>query len=71
LLHLLKTDFGMIRKCRRGPLINIYLTDLGAKRLELLRELIPNAAVIGMRIVAPAIPITGAVGSPTNPRAIK
>src|SRR5262245_22458022 len=28
--------------------INIYLSDLGAKRLELLRQLVPDAAVIGM-----------------------
>jgi putative tryptophan/tyrosine transport system substrate-binding protein len=28
--------------------VNIYLSDLGAKRLELLRQLVPNAAVIGM-----------------------
>ena len=26
--------------------VNIYLSDLGAKRLELLRELLPNTAVI-------------------------
>src|SRR5262249_48852269 len=30
--------------------VNIYLSDLGAKRLELLRELIPNATVIGMLV---------------------
>src|SRR5215475_9034210 len=35
--------------------VNIYLSDLGAKRLELLRELIPNAAVIGM-LVNPDFP---------------
>jgi putative ABC transport system substrate-binding protein len=35
--------------------VNIYLSDLGAKRLELLRELIPNAVVIGM-LVNPNFP---------------
>ena len=35
--------------------VNIYLSDLGAKRLELLRELLPNTAVIGM-LVNPSFP---------------
>ena len=30
--------------------VNNYLSDLGAKRLELLRELLPNAAVLGMLV---------------------
>jgi putative ABC transport system substrate-binding protein len=30
--------------------VNIYLSDLGAKRLELLRQLVPNATVIGMLV---------------------
>jgi putative ABC transport system substrate-binding protein len=35
--------------------VNNYLSDLGAKQLELLRELVPNAAVIGM-LVNPDFP---------------
>jgi putative ABC transport system substrate-binding protein len=35
--------------------VNIYFSDLGAKRLELLRELAPNATVIGM-LVNPNFP---------------
>src|SRR5258708_29638161 len=35
--------------------VNNYLSDLGAKRLELLRELVPNAAVIGV-LVNPSFP---------------
>jgi putative ABC transport system substrate-binding protein len=35
--------------------INNYMSDLGAKRLELVRELIPGAAVIGM-LVNPNFP---------------
>ena len=30
--------------------VNTYLSDLGAKRLELLRQLVPNAALIGMLV---------------------
>jgi len=35
--------------------VSNYLSDLGAKRLELLRELVPNAAVIGV-LVNPSFP---------------
>jgi putative tryptophan/tyrosine transport system substrate-binding protein len=35
--------------------VNNYLSDLGAKRLELLRELVPNAAVIGV-LLNPSFP---------------
>jgi len=37
--------------------VSNYLSDLGAKRLELLRELVPNAAVIGA-LVNPSFPDT-------------
>jgi putative ABC transport system substrate-binding protein len=44
----------------RGPSANItgvnnYLADIGAKRLELLREFVPNASVIGI-LVNPKFP---------------
>jgi putative tryptophan/tyrosine transport system substrate-binding protein len=35
--------------------VNVYLSDLGAKRLELLRQLAPNAAAIGL-LVNPNFP---------------
>jgi putative tryptophan/tyrosine transport system substrate-binding protein len=35
--------------------VNNYLSDIGAKRLELLRDLVPNAAVIGI-LVNPNFP---------------
>jgi putative ABC transport system substrate-binding protein len=38
--------------------VSQYLADLGAKRLELLHELVPNAAVIGM-LVNPNLPDAG------------
>jgi putative ABC transport system substrate-binding protein len=35
--------------------VNNYLSEIGAKRLELLRELVPNAAITGM-LVDPGFP---------------
>jgi len=46
---------GLSRPSGIATGVNIYVSRLGAKRLELLRELVPNAAVIGM-LVNPNFP---------------
>jgi putative tryptophan/tyrosine transport system substrate-binding protein len=46
---------SMSRPSGNATGVNIYVSRLGAKRLELLRELVPNAAVIGM-LVNPNFP---------------
>src|SRR5262249_53064417 len=46
---------SLSRPSGNATCVNIYLSALGAKRLELLRELVPNAAVIGM-LVNPNFP---------------
>jgi len=49
------TPAALAAKAATSAIPNIYLSDLGAKRLELLRDLIPNAAIIGM-LVNPNFP---------------
>jgi len=46
---------SMSRPSGNATGVNTYVSRLGAKRLELLRELVPNAAVIGM-LVNPNFP---------------